>query len=86
MVKEMGDGMRTDSDEGGKEINNHVSAHALMDRHELVRNAVGFLSDPSVRLHLSSVVSVAADTSFLVAKLTPRTKDSIPRSKRSDFR
>ena len=85
-MNEMEDGMRTDSDEGGKGINYHVSAHTLMDRHELVRNAVGFLSDPSVHLPPYSVVSVAANISFLVAELIPRTKDSIPRSERSDFR
>ena len=40
---------------------------SLMDRHELVRNAVAFLSDPSVVFCFNFIILVVSNTSFLGA-------------------
>jgi hypothetical protein len=57
-----------------------------MDRHELVRNAVGFLSDPSVDFCSYYIVLTVANISFPVSGLVSRTEGSVPRGKRSDVR
>jgi len=62
-----------------------VPAHILMDRHDLVRNAVAFLSDPSVEPCLYFLDSEVSDILCLVAGLISRTEDPVSRGKRSDL-
>jgi hypothetical protein len=60
-----------------------ASSH-IMDRHELVRNAVAFLSDPSVGFCFHFLVYSVSNISCPVAELIPCTEDSVSRGERSD--
>ena len=60
-------------------------SHTLMDRHELVRNAVGFLSDPSVGSCFHRALSAVPNIPFPVAELIHCTEGPVSRGQRSDF-
>jgi hypothetical protein len=55
----------------------HVPTHTLMDRHDLVRNAVAFLSDPSVGHTVRFLTSAVSHVPCPVAGLVSRTEDPV---------